>query len=95
MSPLAAEVSVTEAPETLSDDTRTMQRWLLQVDGASLADCSLSCTVYLAGPEDLWATVDVAINCESVTSDISERAVRAAEGMILRLTGSPMIEQLD
>ena len=80
---------MTEAPETLSDDTGTMQRWLLQVDDASLADCSPSCTVYLAGPEDLSATFDVAIDREFVTSDISERALRAAEGMILRLTGSP------
>ena len=89
------EASVTEAPEALSYDTGTMQRWLPHVDGADIADSILLCTVYLTGPEDLSATVDVVIECEFVTSDVSERAVRAAEAMILRLASSPMIGQLD
>ena len=72
-----------------------MQRWLPQVDGADIADCILSCTVYLTRPKDMSATMEVVIECEFVTSDVSERAVRAAEAMILRLTSSPMIAQLD
>ena len=88
------EASVTEALEALSYDTGTMQRWLPQVDSADIADCILSCRVYLTGPEDMSATMDVVIECELITSDVSERAVRAAEAMILRLTSSPMIAQL-
>ena len=72
-----------------------MQRWLPQADGADIADCILSCTVYLTGPEDMSATMEVVIECELATSDVRERAVRAVEAMILRLTSSLMIAQLD
>ena len=55
----------------------------------------VSCPAYLPSADDLLAVTDVAIECKFPLNDVDESVVHAPEVALLRMTGSPMIGQLD